>query len=94
MVANPYKAALARAVEQAKPVAAQCAAALDGALGAMRSKAWVSGAADSFFSALTANDHDAERSGQDCVDALQRAMAGCPDQVPAGSPDTKWQRMY
>ncbi|MDQ1286451.1 MAG: hypothetical protein QG622_16 [Actinomycetota bacterium] len=83
MVANPRKAALARALEAARPEAAGATTALDEAVSAMKSKAWESGAADSFFAALTAGDNDAGRAGQDCLDALRQAHDRQPDQVPA-----------
>ncbi len=94
MVANPYKAAIGQAIAQARPVAGACASALDEAIAAMKGQAWVSTTADAFFAALTACDGDAAQAGQDCLDALQHAHDSCPDQVPAGSAYTRWQRMF
>jgi hypothetical protein len=85
MVANPRKEALSVALSSARPEAAGAADALNDAISAMKSKAWESGAADSFFAALTANDKDAGQAGQDCVDALQRAHDRLPDTVPSDS---------
>lgn len=85
MVANPRKAALSEALSSARPHANAAANALNDACSAMKSKAWESGAADTFFSALTANDKDAGQAGQSCVDALQQAHDRLPDTVPADS---------
>lgn len=83
MVANPRRAELEAALASARPEVVAVAAALDDALAAMRSQAWVSKTADVFSGALTSNDKDAERAGQGCLEALQHAHDRLPEQVPA-----------
>lgn len=92
-VRNPYKAALARALASANTVAGDAATNLDTALGLMRSQAWVSSTADTFFDILAAQKRVASEAGRGSVHAIQRAYDAEPDMVDVNAWQVRWQRV-
>jgi hypothetical protein len=90
---NPYKAALAAAIDRAVPVAGHAATVFDSTIAGMRGEAWVSPLADRFFSSLTAQDTAARSAGDGCVEALRRAHDSQPDRVDRTAWQVHWRNV-
>lgn len=79
---NPRVAELQRALSSAQSVQSASEARFNGVVSAMNAKAWVSNAADSFASELSAQKADVHSACQGCVDNVQTALNNCPQTVP------------
>ena len=92
-IPNPYKAALARALTSAQPVAADCGTALDGAIASMQGQAWVSPLAQEFVNGLIAQDRSATDAGHHSVEELRRAHDAQTDKVEPGAWQLHWRNL-
>ncbi|MBB5786559.1 hypothetical protein [Jiangella mangrovi] len=92
-VANPYRAAIAGRREQSRPLTQDFAAELDDAVAAMNAGAWISTAADTFFTELTGHVTTCGTAAEGVLQTYQTAIDGQPAEVPPNSWQTHWRNL-
>lgn len=92
-VPNPYLAAIRQNRVSSVDPAHTLATALDKAVTALESGAWVGGRADSFHGALTAHRTTAKNAGPRSLQEFDDAAAGQPEMVDANSWQVHWHNL-
>ncbi|TDE10150.1 hypothetical protein [Jiangella asiatica] len=90
-IPNPYLAALREARDDAGPVADGIREELRGVKDAMDAGAWVSSAADEFYTALTTQNTRLDAAADEAISDLDSAIEGRPEMVPPDSRDGRWK---
>lgn len=91
-VPNPYLAAIKDAKAGSEPAARTLRQALDKAVRAMDAGAWVGGASDQFYTALTGHRTTIRTSSSHGMDHFDEAIRGMPTKVPPDSWYCHWRR--
>jgi hypothetical protein len=92
-VANPYRAAIVGRRDQSRPLTEDFATELDEAVAAMNAGAWISTAADTFFTELTGHVTTCGTAAEGAMETYQTAIDGQPEQVPTNSWQTHWRNL-
>ena len=92
-VPNPYLAAIRHNRASSVEPAGVLATALDKAVTAMESGAWIGGRADSFHAALTGYQASAKRAGTASLQEFDDAAAAQPETVDANSWQVHWHNL-
>jgi hypothetical protein len=92
-VPNPYLAAIRQSRAASVEPTHTLATALDKAVTAMESGAWVGGRADSFHAALTDHRATARNAGPRCLQEFDDAAGGQPETVDANSWQVHWHNL-
>ncbi|HET6166616.1 MAG TPA: hypothetical protein VFE07_07285 [Marmoricola sp.] len=92
-VPNPYLAAIKANRASSVEPSHTLATALDKAVTAMESGAWVGGKADAFHSALTGHRTTARNAGPRSLQEFDDAISGQPEMVDANSWQVHWHNL-
>jgi hypothetical protein len=92
-VANPYRAAIVGRRDQSRPLTQAFTTELDQAVAAMNAGAWLSSAADTFFTELTGHVTSCGTAAEGVMETYQTAIDGQPTEVPPNSWQTHWRNL-
>jgi hypothetical protein len=92
-VANPYRAAIAGRRDDSQPLTEAFATELDQAVTAMNDGAWISTAADTFFTELTGHVTALGTAAEGVLETYRTAIEGQPAEVPPNSWQTHWRNL-
>lgn len=92
-VPNPYLAAIRHNRASSVGPSHVLATALDNAVTAMESGAWIGGTADSFHAVLTSHRTTAKNAGPRALQEFDEAIAGQPELVDANSWQVHWHNL-
>lgn len=92
-VPNPYLATIRANRASSVGPSHTLATALDKAVTAMESGAWIGGTADSFHAVLSSHRSTAKKAGPQSLQEFDDAIAGQPEMVEANSWQVHWHNL-
>ncbi|RHA37648.1 hypothetical protein [Cellulomonas rhizosphaerae] len=92
-IPNPYLAAIRSRRGLAVPVAADLRDDLDAVVRAMDAGAWVSSAADDFYTDLTGHRRSVTTASDGAIATFDDAIRRQPEKVEPGAWQTRWRNL-